>query len=227
MNSHRNQKGFTLIELLIAITILALIITTATFSYNLVSSRWNKELGDFSVKALHAKHAETLFNVTRGIKSFVVRNSEQKPVFYFVGKEDSLLAVTASGVFTPDTEIFRITSVKKDNGKFDIVYQAQAAKKAPIVSTSQTINFDRSLVLFADVDEFMFEYFGWDHLYDKTDDSGQKSASWRTTYSGLLSQYMPNKVKVSIRQEKKILSFTVNLQSDTENWISPYIEKDS
>jgi prepilin-type N-terminal cleavage/methylation domain-containing protein len=49
-------KGFTLIELMISMTILSLLLFTGSYTYSLMSQRWNKELGEFSHSAKQAKH---------------------------------------------------------------------------------------------------------------------------------------------------------------------------
>jgi prepilin-type N-terminal cleavage/methylation domain-containing protein len=226
---HSQQKGFTLIELLIAITILSLLLLTASFSYGLMSTRWNKELGQFSESARVAKHLELTQKLLEGIQSFIVVDETKQPFFFFIGHQDSLLAVSQAGFFSGDyPEIFRLTVVEKSTGLFDLVYQSASSEDVLLLGTEQEIDFSHSLVLFTDVEQVSFRYYGWQHMHQKTNDEGQDyKASWTNNYSGINSQYMPSKLTLNIVNKGQNLVIPVELQTDVEKWLSPYFNSDT
>jgi prepilin-type N-terminal cleavage/methylation domain-containing protein len=226
----RNQhNGFTLIELLIAITILSLLLLTASFSYGLISDRWNKELGQFSASARVAKHLELTQKLLEGIQSYIVVDNTKKPFFFFIGHQNSLLAVSQAGFFSGDyPEIFRLTAVEKSTGLFDLIYQSTSSEDVLLLGIEQDINFTRSLVLFTDLEQVSFSYYGWQHMHQKTDDEGRGyQANWTNNYSGIDSQYMPSKLTLNIINKGQSLLIPIELQTDVEKWLSPYFNSDT
>jgi len=222
------SKGFTIIELMIAISILSLLLFTGSYSYSLMSERWNKELGQFSQSAQNAKQLENFQRLIEGIQSFIVVDNNQSPSFFFVGDNNSLLAVSRSGLFSGEfSEIFRLTTVIKENGKLDLVYQSSSTEQVLLVGTEQNIEFTQELTLFSDLDDVSFSYLGWSHLHQKN--ALQKNPAnhrWFERFSGIDSQLMPEQVSITLTKSAKELSFSVYLDSSTEKWMSPYIKWD-
>ncbi|WDE13267.1 prepilin-type N-terminal cleavage/methylation domain-containing protein [Thalassomonas haliotis] len=227
----RRQKarGFTLIELMIAVTILSLLLFTASYTYSLMSTRWNKELGEFSSSARIAKHLELTQKLLEGIQSYVVRDKTDNPFFFFIGHSNSLLAVSQAGLFSGEyPEVFRLTVVEKENGLVDLIYQSLSTERFLLTRTEQVIDFSRALVLFTDVESVDFNYFGWRHYNDKSNRQQRgKNESWRSQYSGIDSQYMPSKLQLTITLAGQVLTIPVVLETDVEKWLSPYFERDS
>lgn len=220
------SAGFTLVELLIAVTILSMLLLTASYSYSLIASRWDKDLGNYAETTQQAKSTELLLGVLSGVRSYVVRKSDLSPGFLFIGADDSLLAATTNGLKGGDQEVFRLTVVSTENEKYDLVYQAVGVNQIPLVSASQEITFDFSTVLFKDAEQINFRYYGWPHLFDKTDENSKAKLTWQNRYSGLDAQYMPYKIAFEIIKDGMPMSFVVSLERDVEGWISPYIERD-
>ncbi|XQW85902.1 prepilin-type N-terminal cleavage/methylation domain-containing protein [Thalassotalea piscium] len=219
-------KGFTLIELMISISILTLLLLTGSFVYSMLYSRWDKQLGSFSESARIAKNVEITQRVLEGVHPFVVVDRTKRPAFFFIGGEDSLLSVSYSGVFSGEfPEIFRITSVKNQNGKFDLLYQAKSVENFILLRTDQDISFDHQLTLFKDLDSVQFSYLGWQDYKVKSSrfTSGVKMIR-SNRYSGIDSQIMPNKYSLTIVQSGKSLTIPVELDNQTERWLSPYLE---
>ena len=222
------NKGFTIIELMIAISILSLLLFTGSYSYSLMSERWNKELGQFSKSAQNAKQLENLQRLIEGVQSFIVVDTNQTPSFFFVGDNNSLLAVSRSGLFSGEfSEIFRLTTVAKESGKFDLVYQSSSTEDVILIGTEQSIEFTQKLTLFSNLDNISFRYLGWRHLHQKN--ALQKNPAnhrWFERFSGIDNQLMPEQVSITLTKAAKELSFTVSLDSSTEKWMSPYIKWD-
>ncbi|MDT0602814.1 prepilin-type N-terminal cleavage/methylation domain-containing protein [Thalassotalea castellviae] len=227
--NHKAIKGFTLIELMIAISILSLLLLTGSYTYSLMSSRWSKELGNFAIAEKNAKHIELTQRLLEGIQSFIVVNPQKKPFFFFIGHNTSLLAVSQSGFFANEvSEIFRLSAVEKSSGLFDLVYQSKSTQNLLLKGTEQIIEFDQSLVLFSDLTQISFEYFGWRNIDEKTNDEQNNFAPfWQQSYSGIDKQYMPEKLTLTLVKNNKILVMPIMLQTNVQSWLSPYINSDT
>lgn len=222
---HANA-GFTLIELMIAISILTLLLFTGAYSYSLMSERWNKELGQFSNTAKTAKHLELLQRLVEGVQPYVVVDDKKMPSLFFIGHKTSLLAVSRAGLFSGEyPEIFRLTTVEKENGKVDFIYQSASTKNSLLTGTNQEIVFNKKLVLFSDLDQVTFSYYGWSHLYVKnSDDINKKMPLWYNQYSGIDNQLMPEKYNITLIKEGASLIIPVTLEANPEHWLAPYYE---
>ncbi|MEW6989432.1 type II secretion system protein J [Colwelliaceae bacterium 6441] len=222
----KNQKGFTLIELMISISILTLLLFTGSYTYSLMSERWNKELGQFSESVRTLKSIEILQRALEGVHSFVVVNDKNKPSFFFIGDGDSLLSVTRSGIFTSDyPEIFRISAIKNEQGLFDLVYQAESTQNVLLTGTDQSIEFNNDITLFNDIEDISFTYFGWHSFVSKSfrAESGDKPL-WYTRFSGIDNQMMPENFQLILKREGVELVIPIRLEQNSERWLSPYIE---
>lgn len=222
----QRQKGFTLIELMIAISILSLLLFTGSYSYSLMSERWNKELGQFSTSAHVAKNLNLLQRLLTGVSPFVVVDDKRKPSFFFIGASDSLLAVSNIGLFSNHyPEIFRLTTVEKENGLVDLIYQSESTKNILLTGTDQSIEFTKKIILFTDLDSVVFNYFGWDNIFVKNSraESGIIQR-WYNNYSGIDKQLMPELFTLILVKGGKRLSFPIVLEADSEHWLSPYFD---
>lgn len=228
MISFKNQyqKGFTLIELMIAISILSLLLFTGAYSYSLMSERWGKELGQFSNSAKTTKNLALIQGLLTGVTPFVVVDKKRKPSFFFIGANDSLLAVSNIGLFSNNyPEIFRLTTLKKENGLVDLIYQSESTERVLLTGTEQSIEFNKKIILFSDLNSVEFSYFGWKNIFIKnyrTETGAQKK--WFNNFSGIDKQLMPSLITLELIKDGKSLSFPIFLESDSEHWLSPYID---
>lgn len=221
------SKGFTLIELMIAITILSLLLFTGSFSYSLMSERWNKELGQFSQSAKQAKNLELLQRLLEGVQPYVVVDKNKKPSFFFIGDNNSLLGVSRSGLFeTEYPVIFRLTANVKESGTVDLVYQSASTKNILLIGTDQSIEFTKQVVLFTGLDKVEFSYYGWSHLYEKSAEiKNSNNQRWYERFSGIDNQLMPEKYSVTLIKDEQKLSIPVLLEDKPERWLAPYYEE--
>jgi prepilin-type N-terminal cleavage/methylation domain-containing protein len=219
-------SGFTLIELMIAISLLSLLLFTGSYSYSLMSERWNKELGQFSESAKNAKHLAALQQLLEGVQSFVVVDDRKQPSFFFIGDNTSLLAVSRSGIFSGEyPEIFRLTTIEKEDGKVDLLYQSSSTENTLLVGTDQSIDFSRQLILFTDLDSVQFNYYGWSHLYKKNaENQNVNELKWFNRFSGIDNQIMPQSYEIVIMKSGKVLNIPVQLEQKSERWIPAYLE---
>jgi prepilin-type N-terminal cleavage/methylation domain-containing protein len=221
------DKGFTLIELMIAITILSLLLFTGSYSYSLMSERWNKELGQFSSSAKTSKNLALLQRLLEGVQPYVVVDSKKTPSFFYIGDKTSLLAVSRAGLFSGQyPEIFRLSTITKENGNVDLLYQSASTEEILLTGTTQNITFSREMILFNDLDQVIFSYYGWPHLYQKNAvDKKGKVPLWSERYSGIDNQLMPEKYAIRLIKAGKALSFPIQLETKSERWLAPYYKE--
>lgn len=219
------HQGFTLIELMISISILSLLLFTGSYSYSLMSERWNKELGQFASSAKNYKHLELVQRLLEGVQPYVVVDSKKKPSFFFIGDKNSLLAVSRSGLFSGEyPEIFRLSIVNKENDKVDLVYQSASTETLLLKGTDQNINFTHQLVLFENIDQVNFQYYGWLNLLSKNSTNSLiRKPKWFEQFSGIDTQLMPETFKLSLIKNERELTFTVQQEARPERWLLPYL----
>ncbi|PHS21100.1 MAG: hypothetical protein COA85_13375 [Robiginitomaculum sp.] len=225
------QQGFTLIELMISISILSMLLFTGSYAYSLMSTRWNKELGHFSVSAKNTKNLEVLQRLLEGVQSFVVVDNKKVPSFFFIGDNTSLLAVSRAGLFSGKyPEIFRLTTIEKPNGLVDLVYQSASTENVLLTGTEQSIDFTKKLTLFSNLDSVSFNYFGWSHLYEKNALVSEKKyknkkPQWFERFSGIDNEIMPEKFNITLYKKEKSLVIPIKLEAKPERWLAPYFKE--
>lgn len=225
----KNIKGFTLIELMISISILTLLLFTGSYTYSLLHSRWDKQLGGFDANVYMARNLELLQRILEGIHPFIVVDQKKVPSFFFIGAQNSLLAVSQSGMFSENfPEIFRLTSVQQSSGKFKLIYQAISTENILLRGTEQVINFQKKITLFENLDSVNFSYLGWRNYQEKSDrhNSGHKMI-WSSAYSGINTQITPQKLTLTLTKEGEKLIIPIELDSNSERRLSHYIDSDS
>ena len=236
---NQTQRGFTLIELMISISILSLLLFTGSYAYSMLSERWNKELGQFSKVFQEAKNLELLQRSLEGTHPFVLIDNDKHASLLFIGGSDSVLAASRYTLHQEHgMEIFRLSSIMKDNGLIDLVYQSVSANDIFLTHPTQEIIFSNKFVLLSNLQSIDFSYYGFSHLdkiaviskicihYSISSSSSSASPQWYSSYSGLDSKLMPEKVKVSIRRaDSSIITFYVYLQQRSERWYRHYLEE--
>ena len=171
---------------------------------------------------------QRLHTLLSNIMPYVVRRDDKQPAFFFVGGEDGLLAITHDGLFSQNAaEAFRLTVVKQENDKYQLVYQAQSLGGGNIISASQQIEFGDSLVLFDGLDRVEFGYYGWRSFKVKGNASGSRvQPQWYSVFSGLDKQITPEKITLTLTQGSREITLSVSLDRNTERWLSPYFDED-
>jgi len=222
----KNQKGFTLIELLITMFILSMLMFTGTFVYSMLMERWGKELGDFNLSSREAKHLNLLQSSLCSIYPHIIVDSKRKPSFFFIGGKDSLLSVTRSGLFDEKgSEFFRLTTLAKEDGIFDLVYQSKSSNDLFLIGTEQAVEFTDELLLFSDLTKVEFNYFGWDSYFKKAGET-KGNGKWFDDFSGIDNQLMPEKIELTLFKAQSSVVLTCAYDSESFRWLSPYLDED-
>jgi prepilin-type N-terminal cleavage/methylation domain-containing protein len=218
------QGGFTLVELLISTTILSMLMLLGTYSYSLFTNKWQEELGQFSQANERSMNFQRLQTVLESVMPYVVRKDNRQPGFFFVGGENVILAITQQGLFTADApEVFRLSVLRNDNGKYKLLYQGKPLNNSIITSSSQELTFSKKILLADNMDEIQFKYYGWNHFTTKSDRT-EESASFQRDFSGLDNQLMPEKIIVFITENEKEIELIINLSEENSSWLSTYFD---
>jgi len=224
------QHGFTLIELLIVTTILSLLMFTGSYTYSLFTNKWQSELGQFANSNQRTMGFHRLQTLLTNISPQIILTDDNQPAFYFVGTADSLLAITHDGLFSQSsTEAFLLSSIKTEDGKFKLLYQAKSLADTTILNESQEIEFKQQLILAEQMDDIKFQYFGWSSFQDKkrpVTENFTEQSKWFTSYSGIDRQLTPEKIEVKLTQGENNITFVIRLDANAERWLTPYVSQD-
>jgi prepilin-type N-terminal cleavage/methylation domain-containing protein len=231
LRRQKKQKGFTLIELLIVTSILSLLMFTGTYSYSLFTNKWQDELGQFNHSNKQAMGFHRIQTLLTNIIPYVIVKDNKQPAFFFIGAKDSILSITHDGLFSNDSaEAFRLTVVKTQTGKYNLLYQAQSLENTAILTESQGIEFTQELVLAEQFDQISFTYFGWSSYYDKRANDYETKVGqhmWYSRYSGLDRQLNPEQIKVLLTQNEKTMTILISLDQTTGRLLSSYFDNDN
>ena len=202
-----NQRGFTLIELLIATSLLSLLMFTGSYAYSLFTNKWQSELGQFNQSNNEMMAFSRLQTLLNNISPYVIRQDNGEPAFFFIGNQDSILAITHDGLFEQDAaEAFRLSSIKTVDGKYKLLYQAKSLAKDFILTESQEIIFDKEITLIEGLDDVAINYFGWSSYLDKksrTADNLVGEVKWYPTFSGIDKTITPGKNSPGINPRQR------------------------
>lgn len=217
------QVGFTLIELLIAISILSMLMLTASYSYSLIATRWDRALSSYDDVQLEAKNLNLLKDVLNGVQGYVVTDSNGQPSLFFIGHNDSLLSITRSGLFSDEYgEIFRLSVEKSADETYSLIYQATSTENFLLTKTAQSIDFEHEVVLLSNLSQIAFNYFGWQDTELKSGPQAQPGA-WYNRFSGIDNKTLPTKYEVVLDKQGEFLTLPVTLEQRPELLLSPYV----
>lgn len=217
------QVGFTLIELLIAISILSMLMLTASYSYSLIANRWDRALSSYDDIQIEAKNLNLLKDVLNGIQGYVVTDSNSQASLFFIGHDDSLLSITRSGLFSGEYgEIFRLSIEKKTDETYSLVYQATSTEKLLLTKTTQSIDFEHEVILLSNLTQVDFNYFGWQDSELKSGPQAQPGA-WYNRFSGIDFKTLPTKYELVLGKQNKSIRLPVTLEQRPELLLSPYV----
>lgn len=227
------SKGFTLIELMIATAILSGLLFLGGFTYQMLASRWQQELGEFQETLDITKSFNLLNGSIRAIQPYVVQNKkinnqDYEPGFLFVGRENRLLAVSKQGLFNHRyPEVFRLIVEENEDGSKNLIYQGVSTEGQLILTAQQTITFTQEITLLEKFDEIKFNYLGWDSPQVRSEGLENNALpTWRAEYSGLDNQLLPDEMALSLKKDGKDLLFTISFAEKSTRFLSQYINHD-
>lgn len=225
------HSGFTLIELMIAAAILSGLLFLGSFTYQMLAQRWTKELGEFQNTLETTKSFNLLNSTLTAVQPYIVldesdnNNTDYDPGFLFIGRENRLFSVTKQGLFDQSApEVFRLIVEEKETGKFDLLYQGVTTQQQALVTAQQSITFTQQITLLSDFDEIKFNYLGWDSFVIRSEGiQNGLQPTWRSEFSGLDTQLLPDQMAILLKKDDKDLLFTVAFDAKSLRYLTPYL----
>jgi prepilin-type N-terminal cleavage/methylation domain-containing protein len=198
-----SASGFTLVELLIAIAIFGMVMGIATYGYALYTRHWSGQLGSFERAQAQQQRVDLLMQALQNTLPYMVRDADDLPGFYFLGRDEGLTLVTSSPVFSPgELAVIRVFREPAGNGRWNLVYEEAPLTGVLLRRADQTLPFRHRMVVLRDLGGFEFAYFGWDtveHRLAAADavDTGHHP-QWFTSYDGLRQRLHPERVAMKL-----------------------------
>jgi prepilin-type N-terminal cleavage/methylation domain-containing protein len=219
--ARKKPIGFTLVELLITIAIFSLVVTLATFSFQLIARDHGRRLDGFS-NALSQTHRLHLVDVVlRDALPWGVRDSDGKPGFYFLGRRTGMTFVTDSPVFgVGSAAVVRLFTEQRE-GRWNLVYEEASLEGIQLTDADQELPFKNRLIVLHGADEITFRYYGWETLSGRFGDTEDSSSvanqpRWFDEFDGLVTLQSPQRVELLIDQSRfeYLLSDRVDITLD-------------
>ena len=218
----KTSSGLSLIELLVAITLLSMVILTGYYAYSIIATSWQKQSSVIDAQLDHRSELRKLDAVLKGIMPWTIRNKDNQGAFFFVGKQDSLLAVTSNGLFDDQyPEIFRLVVQQDADGSAYLLYQATSSQHVSLVNSSQSIEFGHEMVLLNEMSNFQFNYFGASQLTAMT---VAPDFTWSNEFSGLDRQLMPYQLMLKVVKGQYELRLRAGYQYNSAKLLSGYLD---
>jgi len=210
VGTHGQVRGFTLIEMLIAIAIFALVAGVASYGYSLFSRHWEGRLGSFERAQSQYQRLDLVVAALENTLPYVVRDEAGRPGFYFLGREEGLTLVTMSPVFSPgDLAVIRVFRESAGPDSWNLLYEEAPLKGVQLRQSSQTLPFQRRMIVLHDVPDLSFAYFGWrsvSQMLEAADaaESGLKP-EWFSEFDGLARRLHPQRIAVRLGQTEAMV----------------------
>lgn len=224
----KRHLGFTLIELMVSLVLLSMVILIGSSAFSMFSSRWDGRLGKFSQSVSQARNMILVEEALSSIIPYVTFDEKNNPQLYFEGNRNGFVAVTLRPVFSPDqAAVIRIQAIQQADLSFKLSYQEWPMEEGLLVNSQQEIPFNAPLVLFSDLKQVDFSYFGWRSLKDRdwTPDSlapSREPKDWLNNYNSLTIGLQPEKVAIEFQGDKAKHSIFAELIAQQNNLLSLY-----
>lgn len=206
-------RGLTLIELLISITVLSMVIGTATFAFSLFSRNWQGKIGDFDLAAGQLQRVELLNGAIRDAVAWLVDSGagRDKIGFYFLGREEGMTFVTESPIFDPQgLAVVRVFREREQGMRtWRLVYEEAPLRGLVLRNAAQTLPFQNRLVILRGLSALEFRYFGWLSLDARLDglENGLVTPIWSAEYDSIERRQQP--IKIALRFDSSEVLFQV------------------
>lgn len=156
------SMGFSLVEVLVATSVLMLVMFIGSYAYSTYSKYWKKELGEYSDSFSDVKQINNLYRIIRDVEPYIMKGGKKGAYFYFEGGKSVLRAATNNSISKPGfPALFEIKAVKNSMGGIDIIYSEFVLYENPVVVESELGEYNYSVLLVSNLDDFSLEYTGW------------------------------------------------------------------
>ena len=226
------SRGFTLVEMLVSMVLLSMVLLIASSAYSMFSDRWSGRLGHFNKTVVQAKQLILVQEALKSIVSYAVTNDKEQAKFYFEGNRNGFVAVTLRSVFSPESAaVMRLQVTQNDDFTYNLSYQESAMTDQLLITAKQSLNFSKPIILFDNLTEIDFQYFGWPSTQDKywTIDSAiprPEPPIWFNEYNSLALNLQPEKITVTFTTEQGYYSLQTKLTSSVPGVLTSYTDLD-
>lgn len=226
----KKNYGFTLVELLIAMSLLSMIMLLGSTAFSIFSDKWNRTRNHFnhSLELVRASHA--IQTVIDGIVPLVVEDG-QKAGFYFIGRKNSIRAVSLNGLVTNDSPVvFELSVGKVATGEKVLIYKETATRQLMLKSLSQKITFSTSIPLLHNIDDLEFSFKGWAGFEEKSQvkinyGNPIEHIRYYNNYLGDQRKLMPEEVVVKYSRDGSNVEHSSKLSGNSEFILGRYIDE--
>lgn len=220
------QSGLTLVELLVTMTILAMIVVIGTTSFSVFAQRWSGELGSFNASVSRARDSILVQEVLDSLVPWVAYDNAGKPFVYFEGNRNGFVAVSSRSMYSAgDYAVVRLSVVQNSDTRFDVLYEEWPMSNDILLSTRQKINFSEVTLLYASVNNPVFEYMGSSPVEEIDDFSGLYRSSkpeWLQSYNAMYSLTPPLRARLSFEVGEYDFQISSSLSSPVPGLLSRY-----
>lgn len=217
------NRGFTLIELLVSMSLLSMIVLLGASAFSLFGDRWNGRLGNFDSTMRNAQNIMLVQDVLNSLIPYVVYDDKGKPIIYFEGNRNGFVAVSSKSIYSHgDFAVVRFSVVQNPNLTFNVLYEEWPMGIDMLVSISQPLNFSPPLVLFENVKEPTFRYFGWGDFMERSSDIDVRPAYWADSYNGVKALFAPLRAKFTFTTDRGVYRIFSTLTSQKKGLLSRY-----
>jgi prepilin-type N-terminal cleavage/methylation domain-containing protein len=196
--AQRRLGGFTLIELLISITILGLVIGLATYGFSLFSRHWEGPRSDFERHAGQMQRLDLLSRSLNDALPWIVKDTNGRPGFYFLGRDEGMTLVTSSPIFAIDAPaVIRVFREPEGSGRWRLVYEEASLENTLLRDGAQTLPFKNRLVILEGLRGVSFRFYGWASLQERlgaNEIDGGRPPQWWDEFDGLVRMHQPQRV---------------------------------
>jgi len=228
--SYKTNQGFTLVEMLVSMVLLSMVLLIASNAYSLFSDRWNGRLGHFNQSVVQAKQLILVQEALKSIVSYVVTNDKEQAKLYFEGNQNGFVAVTLRSLFSPESAaVMRLQVTQNPDFTYTLSYQESAMTEQLLISAKQALNFSEPIVLFDNLIEINFQYFGWLSTQSKywAIDSltpQPEPPIWFNEYNSLVTNLQPEQIKVTFKNKQGNFSLQARLTNAVPGVLNSYTD---
>ncbi|WP_434950898.1 PulJ/GspJ family protein [Shewanella sp. HL-SH4] len=202
------SRGFTLIELLIAMLVMSMVMYVGSLSFATFSQRWQKDVGSFNYEVNKAKNLVLLQQMLRGISNYIVKNDDDKMIYFFQGNAKYLLFVTNNPLFNSGSPALVRLSVRvQEDGKQQLKYEESSFEHNPLINAAKLPQPEFSKVLFTD-DNIRFNFYGWESQNQRAaffEGEEEVAPKWLAEYFSDKTGMLPYAVNITWAENEPII----------------------
>lgn len=221
----KKNQGFTLIELLVSMSLLSMTILLATSAFGLFGQRWDGRLGKFDSIMRDSQNMLLVQDVLDSLVPYIVFDKAGAPIIYFEGNRNGFISVSSKSIYSyGDFAVVRFSIRQNIDLTFDVIYEESPMNRELLISVEQNLNFSDPLVLFNDVTDPMFRYYGWPTISERGDavETTAIPAYWSENYDAAYAIFAPIKAAINFTSASGQFRIVSTLTTQKNGLLSRY-----